>query len=239
MKNVREVFDNAQKDRYFYLTAASAAGPAKYQLFNFKGMDQYLDFWNLMAYDFAGSFDPITGHHTNIYSANNSSTPFNGNEAVNAYISNGVPSEKIVLGMPLYGRAFQGATGFGQPYTGVGPGSWENGVWDYKALPLPGAEEKVDENLIAGWCEDQRTQTLVSYDTVASTKLKTGYIQHQKLGGAMWWEATGDRSARKADAAEGSLIGTFVDGVGGVNALERTDNVLDFPESQYDNIRSG
>lgn len=239
LKNVREVFDNAQNDRYLHLTVASPAGPSKYQLFNFKAMDQYLDFWNLMAYDYAGSFDPIAGHQTNIYSANNPSTPFNTDDAVNAYVKNGVPPEKIVLGLPLYGRAFVGTTGFGRPYSGIGNGSWENGIWDFKALPLPGAEEKIDEKLIAGWCENPSTQTLVSYDTVASLKLKTQYIQQQKLGGAMWWEASGDRSAGKADAAEGSLVGTFVEAVGGVGALERSDNALSFPESRYDNIRGG
>lgn len=35
---------------------------------------------------------------------------------------------------------------------------------------------------------------MVSYDTVDMAKTKVGYIQGKALGGAMWWESSGDKN---------------------------------------------
>jgi chitinase len=42
-------------------------------------MDTYIDFWNLMTYDYAGSWGTVAGHNANVYAskASLSSTPFN------------------------------------------------------------------------------------------------------------------------------------------------------------------
>ena len=159
LKACREAMDRYSSflpsPHHFELTVACPAGPQSYKIMDIAGMDKYLDFWNLMAYDYAGSWDQVAGHQANLKASrsNGGSTPFNMlEEAVKHYQKQGVDASKIVLGMPLYGRAFESTDGIGKQFSGVGEGSWENGVFDYKALPLPGAQEKFDEEARA-WSE--------------------------------------------------------------------------------------
>ncbi|KAI1456981.1 glycoside hydrolase family 18 protein [Annulohypoxylon moriforme] len=238
LKEIRSELDaySAQyaNNYHFLLTAAVPAGPTNYNKLHLSDMAAVLDTFNLMAYDYAGSWDTTSGHQANLYPNSNAplTTPFSTDAAIAAYIAGGVPANKIVLGLPLYGRSFEATTGIGQPYSGIGTGSWEAGVWDYKVLPRSGATETYDSVAGATYSYDSSSQELISYDNVDMVNKKIQYLQSKGLGGTMFWEASGDRTD------SGSLIATAFNSQGGSASLDATQNLLSYPNSQYDNIKN-
>ncbi|KAH7363591.1 endochitinase [Plectosphaerella cucumerina] len=186
----------------FLLTIASSAGKAHYENLDLKRISGLVDVFYLMGYDYSGPFASHAAHQANLYAnaAKSTTTPFSTDAAIAAYLEAGVPAAQIVLGMPLFGRAFQNTAGLGEPFCGVGRGSWDDGsmedsgAWDYKALPRPGAEVMYDDTAVASFSYDAQARTLISYDTPRTLKTKASYVRDKGLGGAMFWEASGDRT---------------------------------------------
>ncbi|KAL2259843.1 hypothetical protein VTK26DRAFT_6333 [Humicola hyalothermophila] len=219
---------------HFLLSIAAPAGPQHFShlLPNLPAMARTLDFLNLMAYDYAGSWSTTSGHQANLYPVSEATTPFSTDAAITAYVGAGFPAGQITLGMPIYGRSFTGTAGLGQPFTGLGQGSWEAGVWDYKVLPRAGAEVFFDEAAGATYSYDAASRELVTFDTTDMVRRKVDYLRGKGLGGSMFWEASADRT----DAEGGSLIGESFRALG---ALDSEENYLSYPDSVYDNLRNG
>ncbi|KAF2000432.1 glycoside hydrolase family 18 protein [Amniculicola lignicola CBS 123094] len=236
----------AMKDQYgniaaphFLLTIAAPAGKSNYQNMPLGKIAPVLDFINLMGYDFSGAWDKTANHQANLFPAITlpQSTPYSIHTVINDYCAAGVPTEKIVLGMPLYGRAFLDTNGVGQPFSGIGEGSWEKGIWDFKVLPKDGAKEYIDEEAGASYSYDKDTKTLISYDTVEMALRKVQYIKKEGLGGAMWWELNGDKP--KEDSR--SIITNVVKELGGHDGkmMEHCANWLTYPDSKFENLKKG
>uniref|UniRef100_A0A8D2L031 GH18 domain-containing protein n=1 Tax=Varanus komodoensis TaxID=61221 RepID=A0A8D2L031_VARKO len=103
------------------LTAAVAAGKQTVDNgYEVDKISQFLDFINLMTYDFHGSWEQVTGHVS----------PLEGerDDAVEYWKSKGAPAEKIIMGIPAYGRTFtlsSSQTGVKAPASGPGtPGTY-------------------------------------------------------------------------------------------------------------------
>ncbi|CAN8105224.1 unnamed protein product [Discula destructiva] len=188
-----------------------------------------------MDYDYTGSWDAMTGHQANLYPnpSNPLATKLSTDAAVSDFIAAGVPASQIILGMPTYGRSFENTMGLGKAFTGVGNGTWDAGVWDYKALPRAGAQVYMDDVAGASYTYDATSQELISYETADMVTRKVSYLLDKGLGGCMFWEASGDRHDSQ------SLILASYNALGGAACLQSTQNLLSYPASQYSNIGSG
>ncbi|GKT44654.1 endochitinase 1 [Colletotrichum spaethianum] len=218
---------------HFTLSFPAPAGPQNYRAFDFKAMDKSLDFWSLMAFDFIGPWENTTGHQSNVYRSrpNPLSTKASIERAIDDYVKEGISPGKINLGMPLSGRAFSNTQGLGKPYYGQPNGNrGQPGIWLYKGLPRPGAKVYWDNVAKATYSYDNATLQLVSFDNMKSAKYKQEYIKKKKLGGAMFWEATGDKPGHQ------SIVHSMATSMG---TLEKSKNLLSYPISQYKNIRNG
>lgn len=219
---------------HFLITVASPAGPPTYAMWDFAAMDPYVDSWNLMAYDYAGDWGNTSAHAANVYPepSNPDATPYNTDQAVTAYISAGIAPTKVILGLPLYGRSFDGTAALGQPYSTVGVGDGLGaGQWRYKNLPRAGAVENFDPTALATYSYDSATAELISYDNVQSTTEKHKYLVGKGLGGAMFWEASSDSNGTD------SLVATMAGLLGPLDGASQ--NLLSYPTSKYANIRNG
>lgn len=165
--------------------------------------------------------------------------------AVDHYIAKGVLRDKLVLGVPLYGRSFLNTEGIGKPFSGLGPGTWETGVYDYRALPLPGSTVQQDKKSIASWSYDPTKKELISFDNEEVAKWKGQYIKKENLGGSMFWELSGDKGSAREGMETGpgkvpqpgkSLVTIVKDAMGG---LEKSNNWLTYKDSKFDNMRKG
>ena len=129
-----------------------------------------------MSYDFTGSWSGRAGHHAQLFPGNHREP--SASAAVDYAISTGFPPRKILLGIPVYGRSFLGATGPGHRYNGSGG---EDGTFEYKELPRNGTEEIINTRVVAAFCVGG-DGGFVSYDNPETVKLKAKYCREKNLG---------------------------------------------------------
>lgn len=183
----------------YVVTSALPAGEWALRSINLGIAQTYLDFINVMAYDFSGPWVDSSGHQAQLFTPaqpHNDAARTSCQSAVDYMLAQGVPSEKIVLGVPAYGRSFLGAFGVGQKYMGHGG---VDGTFEYRDLPRPGSAVYLDESVGASCCIGG-DGGFVSYDTPHTVQMKADYARSRGLGGLFYWPGTGDVSG------SGSLI---------------------------------
>ncbi|PTB65983.1 glycoside hydrolase family 18 protein, partial [Trichoderma citrinoviride] len=172
-------------DRYI-LTAVLPAAKEVLQLIDLATAAEYLDYINLVAYDFFGTWTSKSGHHAQLYTMNKDEP--SASAGVAHLMAQGFPAKSILLGIPTYGRSFLKANGPGQDFNGVGG---QDGTFEYSELPRKGCKEIVDRRYIAAQCVGG-DGGFVTYDNPETVKVKAEFCKQKGLGGLFYWNGPAD-----------------------------------------------
>ena len=176
-------------------TTADGTSGGKIDAADYAGAAQYVDWYNVMTYDFFGAFDADgpTAPHSPLTTYTGIPTPgFTTADAIAKFKSKGVAASKLLIGIGFYGRGWTGVTQAAPGGTATGPaaGTYEQGIEDYKVLkttcPATGT--------IAGTAYAFCGNNWWSYDTPSTIAGKMSWAKTQGLGGAFFWDFSGDTS---------------------------------------------
>ncbi len=137
---------------------------------DFKNCIKYLDFVNVMSYDMASP----PKHHSALYHSAISGWMTTA-QAVRSHLEKGVPSDKLVVGMPFYGRG-------AKPYQ----------AYVKNPRALEGVTEKWSEESQVPYMEDGDGNMVLGFENKKSIAAKCHYIIGNRLRGGMYWEYADD-----------------------------------------------
>ncbi|MFJ3906788.1 glycosyl hydrolase family 18 protein [Streptomyces sp. NPDC090025] len=207
------------------LTAFTPADPVKIgQGWDLSRIGSALDYFMVQGYDFHGagsdnSWEPNrTGHQANLVTDTQDPYGFHFSveESVKPYLAAGINPRKLTIGIPFYGRGWQGVTDGGaagewQSATGAAPGQFaeEAGVRGYSNLiaSVPNLTVRHDEQSGATSGYTGPGGQWWSFDDTWSIGRKTTWLKSQGLLGVFIWEMSGD-------TANGTLMGALRTGLG-------------------------
>jgi chitinase len=200
----------AEFDKHgFLLTAAVSAGkPTMDKAYDdIPALNELLDFYNVMTYDYHGGWENHTGHSSPLYHRPDEAdhplnSIFNVNYTINYWLSLGADKKKMVMGMPFYGRAWTiNVTNPGLNVTTVDmspPGfiSGEYGVLGYNEFCEMYKNHTADWTIVYdGYYKAPYAynKTLfLGFENVRSIACKVSYLKKMGLSGGMVWSLETD-----------------------------------------------
>ncbi|HSD67882.1 MAG TPA: glycosyl hydrolase family 18 protein, partial [Vicinamibacteria bacterium] len=213
MSGLRAALDRegARTGRHLLLTFAAGASRSFIDHTEMAKVQAVVDFVNLMTYDFrvASPGEPA-GHHANLYPSPADPRRHSADGAVADFLAAGVPASKLVLGVPFYGRAWEGVGSPGALYREGRPPSQRIDTSHPALAALAGREGWVrdwDAAAQAPFLWNEGKKTFVTYEDEESLRLKGRYVREKGLGGVMFWEYHADRSGALLDTLDATLRG--------------------------------
>ncbi|EAT48574.1 AAEL000389-PA, partial [Aedes aegypti] len=187
---------------YILSIAVGASTALRPTAYNVPEINKYVDFVNLMTYDFHTLWDGRTGHNSPLYAASweGSTSTLNVDAAIRGWLGDGLAASKLIMGIPVYAQTFtlasSGSNGVGASTIGggtAGPYSQQAGMLTYLEVC-----ERLKTGFTKVWDDVQKVpyafsgNQWISYDDVTSIGLKVAYAKSKGLGGVMMWSIESD-----------------------------------------------
>ncbi|XP_069798330.1 acidic mammalian chitinase-like isoform X2 [Narcine bancroftii] len=169
----------------------SASFPASRDVgFEMNKVGQYLDFLNLMMYDFYGAWNSFT--RPRAFPTRLESSMLNLESAAKFWKENGLPLQKMIIGFPTYGRTFTLKLDNRSGGTTLGPGPAGNytkdpGYWAYYEICDFLKQAKVELIKDHRASSAPKEKIWLGYDDIDSYIVKVQWIKSNKFGGAFVW----------------------------------------------------
>jgi chitinase len=232
---------SATTGKKYILSFDSPAGAQNYVNIDLKNAAAQADFLTIDGYNYAGSWDTQTNDASPLFDSRQDPEFGQGldiEDTVAAYLKAGVPPEKYLMGVPLYGAGWTGVPnknhGLYQSSTGPSPVPTANGagicadlsgntagcdtlltpgVATYgtlAALKANGYQSYFDWSRLAVTLYNPNSETFYTYDDPDTALLKTLYINFRVRGGLGGAYVW----ALKDDDANGTMVKTLATGLG-------------------------
>ncbi len=149
----------------------------------------YVDSIKILSYDFYGGWTATTGHISNLYQSKFGIDDTSVDTIVKHFIDNGLPREKLIIGVPLYGRVWKGVEpindGLYQPFKEI---LYYDGISFDKVEGLMelGFQRYWDEQAMVPYLKSD--DILISYEDTESIRAKAEYVKKMGLKGIAFWE---------------------------------------------------
>ncbi|XP_076023204.1 acidic mammalian chitinase-like isoform X2 [Genypterus blacodes] len=179
------------------VTAAVPAGKGTIDAgYEISEIVKYLDFINVMTYDFHGTWESVIGHHSPLYKGYTDTGDhvyLNTDFAMRYWRDQGAPVEKLNVGFATYGRTFHlssPSSVVGAPVSGgasAGRYTREAGFWSYYEICgfLQGASVQLIQDQKVPYATKQNEW--VGFDNKESFETKVRYLTDNRFGGAFVW----------------------------------------------------
>ena len=192
----------------YFLTAATAGFQSFIEHTELDKAQEYMDYYNLMTYDFKTEEAQVAGHHTNLFNSKYDPNGSSADRAVQDYIRAGVKAEKIVIGIAFYGRGWKTSgtsnDGLGEKtISGVRGGGYTR-LKD-SIINARGYTRYWDKKAKAPYLFNSTDSIFITYDDEKSVKQKCRYVNKQELAGVMFWEYFGDAKGYLLEAINKNL----------------------------------